>query len=205
MKRGRESLPTPSLEASMACRATRLLLRQLIQERLPRQSKYKKTSLQNSIQVMLMAAKKEEKNMPQVYQEELARLAYEAQGYNDQSRALQQQLAALQAAIADIRGAIETLQNLEKATQGILAPIGAGVMMKAKLVNEGKVLVDIGSGFIAEKEIAEGLKILHERLKRTEEGADQTQKGIAQIAEHLSEIDSRAKIIIDKSKGAGGK
>jgi len=154
---------------------------------------------------MLMAAKKEEKNMPQVYQEELARLAYEAQGYNDQSRALQQQLAALQAAIADIRGAIETLQNLEKATQGILAPIGAGVMMKAKLVNEGKVLVDIGSGFIAEKEIAEGLKILHERLKRTEEGADQTQKGIAQIAEHLSEIDSRAKIIIDKSKGAGGK
>ena len=152
-----------------------------------------------------MAAKKEEKNMPQVYQEELARLAYEAQGYNDQSRALQQQLAALQAAIADIRGAIETLQNLEKATQGILAPIGAGVMMKAKLVNEGKVLVDIGSGFIAEKEITEGLKILHERLKRTEEGADQTQKGIAQIAEHLSEIDSRAKIIIDKSKGAGGK
>jgi len=152
---------------------------------------------------MFMAAKKED-TMPQVYQEELARLAYEAQGYNDQSRALQQQMGALRAAIADLRGAIETLQNLENATQGIMAPIGAGVMMKAKLINEGKVMVDIGSGFVAEKDLAEGLKLLEERLKRTEDGADQTQKAIAQISEHLSEIDSRAKTIIDKSKGMPG-
>ena len=151
-----------------------------------------------------MAAKKQEPEMSQVYQEELARLAYEAQGYNDQSRALQQQLAALQAAIADLRGAIETLKNMDKASEGIMAPLGAGTMMKAKLINEGKVMIDIGSGFIAEKEIPEGISLLEERLKRTETAADQTQKGIVQIAEHLSEIDSRAKTIIDKGRGQLG-
>jgi prefoldin alpha subunit len=144
-----------------------------------------------------------EPEMNSVYQEELARLAYEAQGYNDQSRALQQQLGALQAAIADIRGALETLRSLDKATQGIMVPLGAGAMMKAKLVNEGKVLIDIGSGFIAEKTIPEGLAVLEDRLKRTEEAGERTQKAVAQLAEHLSEIDSRAKVIIDKSKGQG--
>lgn len=144
-----------------------------------------------------------EAEMNSIYQEELARLAYEAQGYNDQSRALQQQMGALQAAIADIRGALETLKNLEKATQGVMVPLGAGAMMKAKLVNEGKVLIDVGSGFIAEKTIAEGVAILEDRLKRTEEAGERTQKAVSQIAEHLSEIDSRAKVIIDKSKGQG--
>jgi len=149
-----------------------------------------------------MAAKKEGE-MPAAYREELARLAYEAQGYNDQSRALQQQLSALQAAIADLRGAIETLKNMENASQGVMVPIGAGTMMRAKLINDGKVMLDIGSGFIAEKNIPEGVKVLQDRLKRTEDAADQTQKGIAQIAEHLSEIDSRAKTIIEKGKGVG--
>ena len=148
---------------------------------------------------MFMAAK-QQGELAQAYQEELARLAYEAQGYNDQSRALQQQLAALQAAIADIRGALETLNNMENASQGVLVPLGAGAMMKAKLINEGKVMIDIGAGFIAEKEIKEGLEILGERLKRTEDAADRTQKAVAQIAEHLSEIDSRAKTIIDKGR-----
>jgi len=148
---------------------------------------------------MFMAAK-QQGELAQAYQEELARLAYEAQGYNDQSRALQQQLAALQAAIADIRGALETLNNMERASQGVLVPLGAGAMMKAKLINEGKVMIDIGAGFIAEKEIKEGLEILDERLKRTEDAADRTQKAVAQIAEHLSEIDSRAKTIIDKGR-----
>jgi len=146
-----------------------------------------------------MAAKEPE--MPAVYQEELARLAYEAQGYNDQSRALQQQLGGIQAAIADLRGALETLKNLEHATQGVLVPIGAGTMMKAKIINEGKVLVDIGSGFVAEKTLAEAIEILNERLRRTEEAGERTQKAISQIVEHLSEIDSRAKVIIDKGKG----
>ncbi len=145
-------------------------------------------------------AAKQQGELAQAYQEELARLAYEAQGYNDQSRALQQQLGALQAAIADIRGALETLNNMENASQGVLVPLGAGAMMKAKLINEGKVMIDIGAGFIAEKTIKEGLEILDERLKRTEDAADRTQKAIAQIAEHLSEIDSRAKTIIDKGR-----
>ena len=145
-------------------------------------------------------AAKQQGELAQAYQEELARLAYEAQGYNDQSRALQQQLAALQAAIADIRGALETLNNMENASHGVLVPLGAGAMMKAKLINEGKVMIDIGAGFIAEKEIKEGLEILGERLKRTEDAADRTQKAVAQIAEHLSEIDSRAKTIIDKGR-----
>ncbi|MDO8339459.1 MAG: prefoldin subunit alpha [Candidatus Burarchaeum sp.] len=145
-------------------------------------------------------AAKQQGELAQAYQEELARLAYEAQGYNDQSRALQQQLGALQAAIADIRGALETLNNMENASQGVLVPLGAGAMMKAKLINEGKVMIDIGAGFIAEKEIKEGLEILNERLKRTEDAADRTQKAVAQISEHLSEIDSRAKTIIDKGR-----
>jgi len=148
---------------------------------------------------MFMAAKEPE--MPTVYQEELSRLAYEAQGYNDQSRALQQQLGAIQSAIADLRGALETLKNLEQATQGLLVPIGAGTMMKAKLINDGKVLLDIGSGFVAEKTLPESVTIMEERLRRTEEAAERTQKAISQIVEHLSEIDARAKVIIDKSKG----
>ncbi|VVC03931.1 Prefoldin subunit alpha [Candidatus Burarchaeum australiense] len=147
-------------------------------------------------------AAKQEGALAQAYQEELARLAYEAQGYNDQSRALQQQLAALQAAVADLRSAIETLGSLEKASQGVMVPIGAGAMMKAKLINEGKVMIDIGAGFMAEKDLKEGVEILQDRLKRTEEAGDRTQTAIAQIAEHLSEIDSRAKTIIDKGKVA---
>ena len=140
-------------------------------------------------------------DLPEAYQQELNRLAYEAQGYNDQIKAMQSQLGALQAAAGDLRSALEALRNLSKAKEGVFVPLGAGVLVNAKLTDSDKAMVDVGAGFIAEKKVSEAIDLLDSRMEKTEAAIEDVQKAIGQATEHLNGLDARAKEILDK----GGK
>ena len=57
-----------------------------------------------------------------------------------------------------------SLQNIHSKSQSSLLPLGAGIHLPIKFVNEQTTLVDIGSGILLEKNPKEAAKILEKRI-----------------------------------------
>jgi len=133
--------------------------------------------------------------------EQLSRMAYEAQLLQGQGRALEQQMGALSEGIAQLGVAIESLKSMKAAGSGnALVPIGGGAMVRAKLENGGKVLLDIGAGVVAEKDIGEAVVILEKRLSETEKARGGAEREIATLSRRLQAIDHDARALMHKLK-----
>ena len=99
-----------------------------------------------------------------------------------QANSMQQQMIMAENALVSIDTAINSLTELQKsqATES-LTPLGAGVFTYTTLKSTEKVLIDIGSGVVVEKPIADSIKILEERR----ENALSTAKSYADMIETL--------------------
>jgi len=135
---------------------------------------------------------------PQISDKErLAAYAYQAQSLQQQAQVLQNQLAQLQFAAAEIISTIETLRNLHTAKGDmVIMPIGSGAFVDAKLTGNNKVLVDVGAGVIAERTASAATIILEERLRRTHEAVSRMQQNLAEISRRLALIDDEAKKVM---------
>jgi prefoldin alpha subunit len=99
-----------------------------------------------------------------------------------QANSMQQQMIMAENALISIDTAINSLTELQKSkpTES-LTPLGAGVFTYTTLKSTEKVLIDIGSGVVVEKPIAESVKILEERR----ENALSTAKSYADMLENI--------------------
>ncbi|HJX49956.1 MAG TPA: prefoldin subunit alpha [Candidatus Nanoarchaeia archaeon] len=89
--------------------------------------------------------------------------------YEQQMNNIGQQLQAIEKAIVDVSSINFGLDELKgKTGEEILASIGKGIFIKAKLVSE-ELIVDIGGKNLVEKSIPETQKIIKEQLKKLEE------------------------------------
>ena len=84
--------------------------------------------------------------------EELSNYMYQIEQYKEQLNQLDMQSQYLQAAMMDYNKAKLTLEQLKKTDKEVdmLLPIGGGAFIDASAKKTPKVLVDIGSGLIAE-------------------------------------------------------
>lgn len=134
--------------------------------------------------------------------DDLSRIAYEVQTYQQQGQFVQQQLSAIQGTITEIGAALGTLRGLEMAKDNeVLLPIGSGTHLKAKLTDTQSVLLNIGSDIIAEKPVDEAIQILEERVKRLEATRDKLQEGLLELSKRIEQLDSDAKQILGKKGG----
>jgi len=131
--------------------------------------------------------------------DDLSRIAYEMQNYQQQGQFMQQQLSSLQMSISEIGAALGTLRNLDKVKDNeVLLPVGAGAHVSARLTDTQNIMINIGSDVIAQKPLAETVEILEERLKRLESTRDRLQEAVLEISKKLEELDSEAKQILAK-------
>lgn len=96
----------------------------------------------------------------------------EMQGKATEFRMLQERGAAMQAQINALKGLLDEAGSASKAlaaisspdaNESVLFPLGAGVMAKAKLLSQAKVLTEEGAGVVLERSVEDCLKQLEER------------------------------------------
>lgn len=132
--------------------------------------------------------------------EELQQYMYQIEQYKEQLNQLDMQAQYLQAAVLDYNKAKIALEQLNKTDKDVdmLVPIGGGAFLDAKINNSTKVLVDIGSGLIAEKKYEDAIKKIDERLKELEKTQVRLTEMIEQVQNEATEVSAKAQKLMSQ-------
>lgn len=96
-------------------------------------------------------------------------LMFKLSMFEQQIRALQQQLQAVEEGASDLQTLSAGLDELEGATgKEILAPMGRGIFIRAKLLSE-ELVVDVGGKNFVTKSIKQTKEMIDDQLKKLEE------------------------------------
>jgi len=132
--------------------------------------------------------------------EELTRYMYQIEQYKEQLNQLDMQSQYLQAALMDYNKAKLTLEQLKKTDKDVemLMPIGGGAFIDASAKKTSKVLVDIGSGLVAEKTYDDAIKKIEQRIKNLEKTQERLAQMIEQYQAEATELSQKAQSMIGK-------
>lgn len=128
--------------------------------------------------------------------EEFQRIVYEANLMERQMREIDSQLQGLQAMKNENEATRKALNALPK--DETLFGIGSGTMVKAKLADTQKILIDIGAGVIAEKTVADAVTILEERGSKLDSLSTRLQNDLNSLAKALEAAGERARELQSK-------
>lgn len=103
---------------------------------------------------------------------------------------LQRRLVELELVANEYRRAISTLEFLKGSDQEINALIsfGGGIYAYSEIKEGKKVLVDIGSGVVVEKDVESALNFVKKRLEEVEKSSAETTNSLRSIAVEASRI-----------------
>jgi prefoldin alpha subunit len=121
-------------------------------------------------------------------EDELRRLSMEMRYLEQTAEALQQRISMVNAALADLTYANQTLDGIEKEKENVemLVPIGGSSYVKVKLADSNKVIVGMGAGVSVEKTLSEAKVTLKERLDELETTMNSAQQQFSQVAERIN-------------------
>jgi prefoldin alpha subunit len=123
---------------------------------------------------------------------ELQALQHYLNEYGQQLEIFSGQLDILEHGRVETIAAIESLQSMASAEDGIvLLQVGGGASVRAKVVEPDKVLLNIGAEVIVERPVAEAVEFLKDRI--TEMGASQKRlvEMIEKIRSQMNELGKR--------------
>jgi prefoldin alpha subunit len=126
--------------------------------------------------------------------EEFQRYMIQIEQYKEQLNNLEMQMSYMQSALAEYNRAkitVENLEKLEKETEMII-PLGGGAFINAKPNNCSKVLVDIGAGYVTEKNYEDAVKKIDERIKMLEKTQERIQSMMEQLEAEANELSQKA-------------
>jgi prefoldin alpha subunit len=116
---------------------------------------------------------------------------------------LQQRLAVLQSAIADLTVAKESIAGLKEVEEGapILVPTGGGTFVNANLGDLSKILVNIGADVSIDMSLDEAQEDIAGRLDEVQKASQAVQQ---QLGEILTQMQIRRDTLNRLSAGLGG-
>jgi len=134
-------------------------------------------------------------------EEEFQRYAAMVDYYKSQLESIEQQNNYLQAAVMDYQKAKLTVQKLAETKSGneMLIPIGGGVFTYATTKKPSKVLADIGSGVVIEKDPKDALSIIDKRIKELQNNQESLNDMSEKIQDQMREISRKAQAIYEQS------
>jgi prefoldin alpha subunit len=105
----------------------------------------------------------------------------------EQILTMREQLEILELAIKEHNQAIETLKDFEKLENEneILIPIGADTLVKGKILDNSKVIINIGAGISLEETTKAGIEKLTTRIEKIETNRNR-------IAETINNLQDQA-------------
>ncbi len=120
-------------------------------------------------------------------EELMRRLVVELQLMQGSVDTLQQRLQMLQSAIADLSVARSSIDALKEAEEGapVLMPMGGGALVKARLGNLSRVIVDIGADVSIEMSLEEADQDFSRRLEDMEKASLSVQQQLEQIVTQM--------------------
>lgn len=132
-------------------------------------------------------------------------LFFQLNMFEQQIQQLQQQLHAVEQGIIELNflntgldelvgsGPSKMGEDSNESSEGkeILAPIGKGIFVNAKLLSE-ELIVNIGGGNFVKKSILETKKILEGQIKKLEQVKDELEKNLEQLGEEVRNIMGQA-------------
>ncbi|MEM3362386.1 MAG: prefoldin subunit alpha [Candidatus Anstonellaceae archaeon] len=148
-----------------------------------------------------MPEENEEKNMTNVQksQESLERLVARGEILENQARAINEQLDRINAMIIEINRTIETIDNLKNLKNHGLLPIGSGVYITCKNIEED-LFVGIGGDFIVKKNRTETKKLLEQKIKELNKIMEDGQKKLVLINSMIDDVNKKAAELSERMK-----
>ena len=140
-------------------------------------------------------------------EDQTRRLIYELQLMQGTADTLQQRLAVLQNALADLRVAEESLKGLSETEEGspILIPMGGGTLVNAQLGETSKVIINIGAEVSIDMPLEDAQKNVAGRLEDVEKTntsvEQQLQQLLAQMEVHRDGINRLSAQIRGEAQG----
>ena len=117
----------------------------------------------------------------------------EYQFYQNQLHEVQNNLDAIEASIQDASAAIDALGNLSPESP-LIFPLGGGVLIKVKVADAGKVLVDSGARVFSEKTPDEAKVILLARKEKLENASKRLRQDASELMMRLSDLRSKIEV-----------
>jgi prefoldin alpha subunit len=116
-------------------------------------------------------------------EDQTRRLIYELQLMQGTAETLQQRLAILQNALADLRVAQESLKALGETEEGspILIPMGGGTLVNAQLGDTSKVIINIGAEVSIDMPLEDAQNNVAVRLEDVEKTSSSVEQQLQQI------------------------
>lgn len=129
--------------------------------------------------------------------EDVRNLAARYQEFQRQAEALRQQMNMVQASITSCDQTIVTINELKTASAGekiaeTMVPVGFGSFVHAEIKNPDKVIVDLGSGFSAEKTADEAIETLNRRKEQLTKILEQMNASLTNYVQGMQALESEA-------------
>jgi prefoldin alpha subunit len=123
---------------------------------------------------------------------DLQTLQYYLNEYSQQAEIFSRQLEMIEQKRIESLAAIETMKNLVGDRDSpVLLPIGGGTMVRAKVSDPEKVLVNIGSDVVIQRTNGEAITFLQEKITEMEAMEKKVAATIGQLRNQMDEIAQR--------------
>lgn len=110
------------------------------------------------------------------------------QAYEQQIQYIQKQMQIIEEGIKDLEILKSALDSLKGAkNKEILAPIGRGVFVQAKLLSE-ELITDVGDRTLVKKNIKDTKRISQEQIEKLEEIKKELQDRLKEIDKEITEL-----------------
>jgi len=121
-------------------------------------------------------------------EKEQQELMFKLSMFEQQIKAVQEQLQAVEEAIVEAGSLKLSLDDLKGGKEKeIFAGIGKGIFIKAKITSENLV-VDVGGKNFVKKTISETQKIIEEQVKKLEDIKEDLEKKLEEINNELTKV-----------------
>ena len=119
-------------------------------------------------------------------------LFYRLNLYEQQIRHLQEQLQAVEQSSVELESLSLALEELKgKKDSEIMAPIGRGIFIKSKILEE-TLLVDIGGKNFVKKTIGETRKLIDDQVGKLEQVKKELEDNTENLSNEIQELISKA-------------
>jgi len=135
--------------------------------------------------------------------DELSRLMVLVEQYKEQLNQFEMQISYLHQAINDYNKAKISIENISKQDKNsdILMPIGGGAFIEGNTKNSKKFLIDIGAGYVVEKETNDALKKIEERIKELNENIERLNDIKNKTEQEATEVYQKAQKLYQEQMG----
>jgi len=142
--------------------------------------------------------------MQQMDQRELMTLQHYMKEYGQQAEIFVGQLEMLENGRMEALAAIETLEAMLSADDGVvLLQIGGGASVRAKVLEPDKILLSIGAEVVVERPNKEAVGFLKERIMEMEASQKKVAETLDRLRSQMNEINKRLESGYQQASTAG--